>query len=136
VAIAEHAPDALFVLNSPYALDHNDLNGASLPADECISPEGRQNTLSAIIDKVASRKNHLSSLGYEGFCVGQTADKKTGDLMSLFLMKMVPVLPNAIITGALISTFVLMTVLWGHGRYAQLAGRDYPMILRGILILC
>ncbi|HBU6977029.1 TPA: hypothetical protein MC633_005630, partial [Raoultella planticola] len=36
VAIAEHAPDALFVLNSPYALDHNDLNGASLPADECI----------------------------------------------------------------------------------------------------
>ncbi|EPO8268516.1 T6SS effector phospholipase Tle3 domain-containing protein, partial [Raoultella planticola] len=76
VAIAEQAPDALFVLNSPYALDHNDLNGASLPADECISPEGRQNTLSAIIDKVASRKNHLSSLGYEGFCVGQTADKK------------------------------------------------------------
>ncbi|MDM3463953.1 hypothetical protein, partial [Citrobacter sp. Cb031] len=76
VAIAEQAPDALFVLNSPYALDHNDLNGASLPADECISPEGRQNTLSAIIDKVASRKNHLSSLGYEGLCVGQTADKK------------------------------------------------------------
>lgn len=76
VAIARNAPDALFVLNSPYALDHNDLNGASLPADECISPEGRQNTLSAIIDKVASRKNHLSSLGYEGLCVGQTADKK------------------------------------------------------------
>ncbi|MET5290645.1 hypothetical protein WH835_13720 [Raoultella planticola] len=77
VAIAEQAPDALFVLNSPYALDHNDLNGASLPADECISPEGRQNTLSAIIDKVASRKNHLLSLGYEGLCVGQTADKKS-----------------------------------------------------------
>ncbi|MDA8505292.1 DUF3274 domain-containing protein [Citrobacter sp. Awk 2] len=76
VAIARNAPDALFVLNSPYALDHNDLNGASLPADECISPEGRQNTLSAIIDKVASRKNHLSSLGYEGLCVGQTTDKK------------------------------------------------------------
>ncbi|MFX2646655.1 hypothetical protein V6209_10175 [Enterobacter hormaechei] len=76
VAIARNAPDALFVLNSPYALDHNDLNGASLPADECISPEGRHNTLSAIIDKVASRKNHLSSLGYEGLCVGQTADKK------------------------------------------------------------
>ncbi|WP_048984377.1 T6SS effector phospholipase Tle3 domain-containing protein, partial [Enterobacter hormaechei] len=76
VAIARNVPDALFVLNSPYALDHNDLNGASLPADECISPEGRQNTLSAIIDKVASRKNHLSSLGYEGLCVGQTADKK------------------------------------------------------------
>ena len=34
------------------------------------------NTLSAIIDKVACRKNHLSSLGYEGLCVGQTADKK------------------------------------------------------------
>lgn len=45
VAIARNAPDALFVLNSPYALDHNDLNGASLPADERISPEGRQNTL-------------------------------------------------------------------------------------------
>jgi pimeloyl-ACP methyl ester carboxylesterase len=76
VAIAEQAPDALFVLNSPYALDHNDLNGASLPAEECISPKGRQSTLSAIVDKVASRKNHLSSLGYEGLCVGQTADKK------------------------------------------------------------
>lgn len=76
VAIAKNAPDALFVLNSPYALDHNDLNGASLPAKECISPEGRQSTLSAIVDKVASRKNHLSSLGYEGLCVGQTADKK------------------------------------------------------------
>ncbi|EMM3275017.1 hypothetical protein RZE93_005608, partial [Pluralibacter gergoviae] len=60
VAIAEHAPDALFVLNSPYALDHNDLNGFSLPAEECISPEGRMSTLSAIVDKVASRKNHLS----------------------------------------------------------------------------
>lgn len=76
VALAKNAPDALFVLNSPYALDHNDLNGASLPAEECISPEGRQSTLSAIVDKVASRKNHLSSLGYEGLCVGQTADKK------------------------------------------------------------
>lgn len=76
VAIAEYAPDALFMLNSPYALDHNGLNGVSLPADECISPEGRQKTLSAIVDKVASRKNHLSALGYEGLCVGQTSDKK------------------------------------------------------------
>ncbi|MCV7759459.1 DUF3274 domain-containing protein, partial [Pluralibacter gergoviae] len=47
-----------------------------LPAEECISPEGRMSTLSAIVDKVASRKNHLSSLGYEGLCVGQTAEKK------------------------------------------------------------
>ncbi len=72
----------------------------------------------------------------KGFVSDKRQIKKTGDLMSLLLMKMVPVLPNAIITGALISTFVLMTVLWDHGRYAQLAGRDYPMILRGILILC
>ncbi|NCL83682.1 hypothetical protein EK468_24820 [Citrobacter braakii] len=72
----------------------------------------------------------------KGFVSDKRQIKKTGDLMSLLLMKMVPVLPNAIITGALISTFVLMTVLWDHGRYAQLAGRDYPMILRGSLILC
>ncbi|KOQ80561.1 hypothetical protein ABW48_26920, partial [Pluralibacter gergoviae] len=62
--------------------------------------------------------------------------KRTGGLMSLLLVKMAPVLPSEIITGAHISTFVLMTVLWDHARCAQLAGRDYPMILRGSLILC
>lgn len=76
VAIAEHAPDALFVLNSPYALDHNILTEASLTDDECISPEGRESTLSAIVSKVATRKKHLSSIGYDGLCVGQTSNKK------------------------------------------------------------
>ncbi len=66
VAIAGNAPDALFVLNSPYALDHNDLNGASLPADECISPEGRQNTLTVWSYKRLPRytlaRTHLAGL--------------------------------------------------------------------------
>jgi hypothetical protein len=88
VAIAKNAPDALFVLNSPYALDHNDLNGASLPADECISPEGRQNTLSAIIDKVASRKIICHLLAMKGFVSDRRQIKRTGDLMSLLLVKM------------------------------------------------
>ncbi|BDO03307.1 hypothetical protein KAM622c_28940 [Klebsiella quasipneumoniae subsp. quasipneumoniae] len=56
--------------------------------------------------------------------------------MSLLPVKVAAVLPNEITTAAPIFTFVLMTVLWGHARYAQLAGRDYPTILRDSLILC
>jgi len=73
---AKGGPDALFILNSPYALHDSILNHVSLPKSECISPAGRESTLSAIVEKVAARATHLSSLGYDGLCVGQTADHK------------------------------------------------------------
>lgn len=75
-ALAKKAPDALFILNSPYAMHNSALNAFAFPSDECISPYGRLSTLSSIIDKVAQQSTHLSNLGYEGLCVGQTYDKK------------------------------------------------------------
>ena len=72
----------------------------------------------------------------KGFVSDRRQIKRTGDLMSLLLVKVAPVLPNEITTGAPTSTFALMIVLWGHARYALLAGRDYPMILSGGPILC
>lgn len=75
-ALADKAPDALFILNSPYAMHNSQLNTFSFPPAECISPSGRSSTLSNIVDKVAKQATHLSSLGYEGLCVGQTGDKK------------------------------------------------------------
>lgn len=75
-ALANKAPDALFIMNSPYALHNSQLNAFSMPPEECISPSGRESTLSAIIDKVALQSTHLSSLGYEGLRVGQSQDNK------------------------------------------------------------
>lgn len=69
-------PDALFILNSPYALQNNIFDALSLPENERISPVGRESTLSSIIDKVAARASHLSDLGYDELCVGRTADNK------------------------------------------------------------
>lgn len=76
-AIAKQAPDTLFILNSPYALDNPQLYGVYLlPSNECISVSGRESTLSAIVSKVAERATHLSNIGYDGLCVGQSQDKK------------------------------------------------------------
>ncbi|WP_246862524.1 DUF3274 domain-containing protein [Pantoea sp. SO10] len=75
-ALADKGPDALFILNSPYAMDNNIMSIVSSPADERITPKGRESTLSAIVEKVALQATHLSSQGYEGLCVGQTSEKK------------------------------------------------------------
>lgn len=75
-ALADKGPDALFILNSPYAMDNNIMSIVSSPSDERITPKGRESTLSAIIEKVAKQTTHLSSQGYEGLCVGQNSEKK------------------------------------------------------------
>ncbi|CAI0889972.1 T6SS effector phospholipase Tle3 domain-containing protein [Serratia ficaria] len=76
-ALAKQAPDTLFILNSPFAMDNPQLHGVYLlPAEENISVAGRESTLSAIVNKVAQRATHLADLGYEGLCVGQSQDKK------------------------------------------------------------
>ncbi|EPF45051.1 hypothetical protein F869_03479 [Klebsiella pneumoniae subsp. pneumoniae CIP 52.145 = B5055] len=75
-------------------------------------------------------------LAMKGFVSDRRQIKRTGDLMLHLLGKMEMVLLSEIITGALTSTSALMIVLWGHARYAQLAGRDYLMIHRGSPIHC
>jgi hypothetical protein len=76
VALAKKAPDALFVLNSPYAMHNGFLNEVSLPASERITPSGREETLSEIIDKVGRQTSHLISLGLDGLCVGKSHDNR------------------------------------------------------------
>ncbi|BBW36070.1 hypothetical protein STN0717ENT64_24710 [Enterobacter hormaechei] len=75
VALAKKGPDALFILNSPYAMHNSQLNELSIPQKERISPSGRENTLSSIIEKIAKQSTHLSSVGYKGLCVGKFTDK-------------------------------------------------------------
>lgn len=74
-ALAKQAPDALFILNSPYAITGKLLDNV-YPAEEVLSDAARTQTLSAIIDKVAARAGHLSPDSYNTLCVGQTDEKK------------------------------------------------------------
>lgn len=78
-ATAIEAPDALFVLNSPYALHDYSLNSVSYPPDEQISAEHREATLQAIINKVAENKDKLKNHpnGYSGLVVGLDGEKKS-----------------------------------------------------------
>ena len=75
VALAKKGLDTLFILNSPYAMHNSQLNELSIPQKERISPSGRENTLSSIIEKIAKQSTHLSSVGYKGLCVGKFTDK-------------------------------------------------------------
>ncbi|AIR62099.1 membrane protein [Cedecea neteri] len=77
VALAKKGPDALFILNSPYAMHNSQLNEFSIPQQERISPNGRENTLSSIIEKISMQTSHLSAGGYEGLCVGKFTDKSS-----------------------------------------------------------
>lgn len=78
-AAAIEAPDALFVLNSPYALHDYSLNSISYPPNEQISAEQRKATLQAIINKVAENKDKLKNHpnGYAGLVVGLDEQKKS-----------------------------------------------------------
>ncbi|MNC47200.1 hypothetical protein D3C75_962500 [compost metagenome] len=55
----------------------------------------------------------------KGFVSDRRQIKRTGVRVSLLPTKVARVLPSEIIMGVRIFTFVLMTVLWGHVRYAQ-----------------
>lgn len=78
-AAALEAPDALFVLNSPYSIEDKALNSFNYPYDENISKEVREATLSEIINKIAENKNKLKEhpSGVAGLVVGCSEDKKS-----------------------------------------------------------
>lgn len=75
--LANKAPDALFVLNSPYAIEEKTADEMALPAQEVSSNNARSQTLSAIIDKVAAQATVLRHEDYNSLCVGKTADNKS-----------------------------------------------------------
>lgn len=74
--LAKEAPDALFILNSPYAMEAKTTDSLALPAEEVSSDNARSQTLSAIVDKIASQARVLKPEDYNALCVGKTDDKK------------------------------------------------------------
>jgi len=75
-ALAKKAPDALFILNSPYAIEAKTTDSLALPADEVSSNKARRQTLSAIVDKIAMQAGNLKPEDYNALCVGKTDNKK------------------------------------------------------------
>lgn len=75
-ALAKKAPDALFILNSPYVMEAKTTDSLTLPADEVSSDAARSQTLSAIVDKIAAQAGVLKLEDYNALCVGKTDDKK------------------------------------------------------------
>lgn len=75
-ALAKKAPDALFILNSPYAMEAKITDSLALPANEVSSDNARSQTLSAIVDKIAAQAGRLKPENYIALCVGKTDDKK------------------------------------------------------------
>ena len=75
-ALANKAPDALFILNSPYAMETKSTDSFSLPDNEIISDKAREETLEAIINKVAERAQALSPEKYNALFVGKSEDNK------------------------------------------------------------
>jgi hypothetical protein len=76
-ALAKKAPDALFILNSPYALDTKLTDKITLPSKEVITDNARSLTLSSIIEKISKQSSHLSSRDHSSLCVGKTFDNKS-----------------------------------------------------------
>lgn len=75
--LAEKAPDALFVMNSPYAMEHKRMDRFSYPFAECISTAARQQTFDTIVKKVAQQANRLVEADYNRLIVGVDADKRS-----------------------------------------------------------
>lgn len=75
-ALAEKAPDALFILNSPYAMETKFTDTVTLPDSEVLTDKAREQTLSAIINKVAERATALTPDKYGDLFVGKSADNK------------------------------------------------------------
>lgn len=74
--LAKKAPDALFILNSPYAMEAKTTDSLALSAEEVSSDNARIQTLSAIIDKIAAQAGGLKPEDYNALCVGKTDDNK------------------------------------------------------------
>lgn len=73
-AAAIEAPDALFVMNSPYALDNEATTYISYPLNEIISKEAREATFADIVKKVAENKSRLQQQGCERLLAGACSD--------------------------------------------------------------
>jgi pimeloyl-ACP methyl ester carboxylesterase len=73
-AAAIEAPDALFVMNSPYALDNEMTTYISYPMDEIISKEAREATFADIVKKVAENKTRLKNQGCDRLLSGVSSD--------------------------------------------------------------
>ncbi|MEG3133005.1 hypothetical protein SC206_05420 [Rouxiella sp. T17] len=73
-ALAKKAPDALFILNSPYAMKTKVADNFSLPDNEIISDKAREQTLEAIINKVAERATFLTLDKYKDLIVGKSEE--------------------------------------------------------------
>ncbi|WP_299999038.1 hypothetical protein [uncultured Cedecea sp.] len=69
-AAAIETPDALFMMNSPYALDNEPMTYISYPMDEIISKEAREATFADIVKKVAENRERLQRQGYERLLAG------------------------------------------------------------------
>lgn len=76
-ALAKKASDALFILNSPYAMETKAADNFSLPDHEIISDKAREQTLEAIINKVAQRAQTLPAEKYNALFVGKSVDNKS-----------------------------------------------------------
>ena len=73
-AAAIEAPDALFVMNSPYALDNEPTTYVSYPPDEIITPEAREATFADIVKKVAENRGRLRGQNAGGLLAGACCD--------------------------------------------------------------
>lgn len=73
-AAAIEAPDALFVMNSPYALDNEPTTYISYPMKEIISREAREATFADIVKKVAENKTRLARQGCDHLLAGVSSD--------------------------------------------------------------
>ncbi|HHT7469784.1 TPA: T6SS effector phospholipase Tle3 domain-containing protein [Raoultella planticola] len=77
-AAAIEAPDTLFVMNSPYALDNEMTTYISYPMNEIISKEAREATFANIVKKVAENKTRLKKQGCERLLAGASSDGEAG----------------------------------------------------------
>ncbi|KMK12272.1 hypothetical protein ABW09_24535 [Pluralibacter gergoviae] len=73
-AAAIEAPDALFVMNSPYALDNELTTYISYPMNEIISKEAREATFADIVKKVAENRTRLKQQGCGRLLAGVSSD--------------------------------------------------------------
>jgi hypothetical protein len=73
-ALAKKAPDALFILNSPYAMETKSTDNFSLPDNEIITDKAREQTLEAIINKIAERATVLTPEKYKDLIVGKSEE--------------------------------------------------------------
>lgn len=73
-AAAIEAPDALFVMNSPYALDNEMTTYISYPLNEIITPQAREATFADIVKKVAENKRRLQQQNTGNLLAGVCSD--------------------------------------------------------------